>query len=55
MCGEKSDATDKITIIDATPLSLGIETVGGVMNKIIPKGSFIPTNKSSVYSTYVDN
>ena len=46
ICGETSDATDGIVVIDATPLSLGIETVGGVMNKIIPKGSFIPTKKS---------
>ncbi|KAM3130215.1 Luminal-binding protein 5 [Paramecium bursaria] len=55
ICGETSDATDGIVVIDATPLSLGIETVGGVMNKIIPKGSFIPTKKSQVFSTYIDN
>ncbi|CAD8188529.1 unnamed protein product [Paramecium pentaurelia] len=55
ICGEKSDATDGLVVIDATPLSLGIETVGGVMNKIIPKGSFIPTKKSQVFTTYVDN
>ncbi len=42
-------------IIDATPLSLGIETVGGVMSKIIPKGSYIPTKKSQVFTTYTDN
>jgi molecular chaperone DnaK (HSP70) len=35
-----------MTVIDATPLSLGIEIVGGVFSKIIPKGSFIPTKKS---------
>jgi heat shock protein 5 len=46
ICGEKSEETDGLIVIDATPLSLGIETVGGVMNKIIPKGSFIPTKKS---------
>jgi heat shock protein 5 len=44
-----------IVIIDATPLSLGIETVGGVMSKIIPKGSYIPTKKSQVFTTYQDN
>ncbi|CAD8126647.1 unnamed protein product [Paramecium sonneborni] len=55
ICGEQSDSTDGVLVIDATPLSLGIETVGGVMNKIIPKGSFIPTKKSQVFTTYVDN
>lgn len=44
-----------MVIIDATPLSLGIETVGGVMSKIIPKGSYIPTKKSQVFTTYQDN
>lgn len=51
ICGEGTD----IVIIDATPLSLGIETVGGVMSKIIPKGSYIPTKKSQVFTTYQDN
>jgi len=44
-----------LVIIDATPLTLGIETVGGVMTKIIPKGSFIPTKKSQVFTTHSDN
>lgn len=34
---------------------MGIETVGGVMSKIIPKGSYIPTKKSQVFTTYQDN
>jgi heat shock protein 5 len=46
MCGETSEETEGLIVIDATPLSLGIEIVGGVMSKIIPKGSFIPTKKS---------
>ena len=46
MCGEESEDTEGLIVIDATPLSLGIEIVGGVMSKIIPKGSFIPTKKS---------
>jgi len=44
ICGEETE--NELVIIDATPLTLGIETVGGVMTKIIPKGSFIPTKKS---------
>jgi heat shock protein 5 len=55
MCGEESEDTEGLIVIDATPLSLGIEIVGGVMSKIIPKGSFIPTKKSQVFTTNVDN
>lgn len=55
LCGETSEETEGLIVIDATPLSLGIEIVGGVMSKIIPKGSFIPTKKSQVYTTNVDN
>merc|ERR1719150_315027 len=46
---------DGMIILDITPLTLGIETVGGVMNKIIEKHSHIPTTKSQTYSTYQDN
>lgn len=51
LAGEES----KIVVLDITPLSLGIETVGGVMNKVIDKHSVIPTKKSQTYSTYQDN
>lgn len=44
-----------VLLLDVTPLSLGIETLGGVMSKIIEKGATIPTKKSQTFSTAEDN
>ena len=55
MSGDTSEAIKDVLLVDVIPLSLGLETVGGVMNKLIDRNSIIPCTVTQDFTTYEDN
>ena len=55
LTGSKDEKITDMLLLDVCPLSLGLETAGGVMTKLIPRNTTIPSKKSQIFSTYADN
>ncbi|KNE60860.1 hsp70-like protein, partial [Allomyces macrogynus ATCC 38327] len=55
LAGDQSEKVQDLLLLDVAPLSLGIETAGGVMTALIPRNSTVPCKKSETFSTFADN
>jgi L1 cell adhesion molecule like protein len=55
LSGASDDKLDQLVLLDVTPLSLGVETAGGIMTNLIPRGTTLPTKRTQTFSTAVDN